>query len=243
MTLRHRLDGPEDADVLALSNSIGTFFELWDRQVPALTHSFRVLRYDHPPDADSVDLLAGGLLDLLDELGLDRVSLCGLSIGGAVGMWLAANAPDRIARLVLACTSTRFGPPEAFRGRAALVRSRGMEAVADSSMGRWFTPRFAGTLPYRQMLLSTPAEAYARACEALVEWDFEDRLPSIAAPTLVIAGAEDPSTPPEHARLIAAGIPAARLVVLEGAAHFANVEQPERFDEEVLAHLGREVWT
>jgi 3-oxoadipate enol-lactonase len=237
MTLRDRLDGPEDADVLVLSNSIGTTLEVWDRVVPAFAGRHRVVRYDHPADANSVPMLADGLPALLDELGLRRVSICGLSIGGAVGMWLAATAPERVERLVLACTSARFGPPSGYRERAALVRAEGMAAVADVSMERWFTTRFADTARYRAMLVSTPAETYAGTCEALAAWDFRDRLGEIAAPTLVIAGAEDPATPPAHAELIAAGIPGAQLLVLEDAAHFAQVERPEAFAEAVLDHL------
>jgi 3-oxoadipate enol-lactonase len=114
-----------------------------------------------------------------------------------------------------------------------------MAAVADASMQRWFTPRFADTAPYRAMLMSTPAETYAGTCEALAAWDFRDRLGEIAAPTLVIAGAEDPATPPAHAELIAERIPGARLVVLEDASHFAPVEQPEAFAQAVLDHLDR----
>ena len=239
MTLRHRLDGPEDADVLVLSNSIGTTFEVWDRVVPAFARRHRVVRYDHPPGANSVPALANGLLALLDDLDLRRASICGLSIGGAVGMWVAATASGRVERLVLACTSALFGPPDGYRERAALVRAEGMGAVADASMERWFTPRFADTAAYRAMLVSTPAETYAGTCEALASWDFRDRLGEIAAPTLVIAGAKDPATPPAHAELIAAGIPGARLVVLEGASHFAPVERPDAFAQAVLDHLDR----
>ena len=126
--LRHRLDGPEDADVLVLSNSIGTTLEVWDRVVPAFARRHRVLRYDYPAGANSVPALADGLLGLLDELDLRRVSICGLSIGGAVGMWLAATAPEQVERLVLACTSALFGPPDGYHERAALVRAEGMSA-------------------------------------------------------------------------------------------------------------------
>jgi len=236
MTLTHRLDGPEDAEVLVFGNSIGTTLELWDPVLPALAGRYRVVRYEHP-DADSVPGLADGLLALLDELGLFRVSICGLSVGGAVAMWLGATAPERVERLVLACTSARFGPPEGWLERAALVRAEGMAGVADASMPRWFTPRFADPGPYRAMLLVTPPETYARACEALATWDFRNRLGDIAAPTLVIAGAEDPATPPAHAELIAEGIPGARLLVLDQAAHLAPAERPDAFAHAVVDHL------
>lgn len=236
MMLRHRLDGRDGAAVLVLSNPIGTTYEVWGEQVPAFAAHFRVLRYDHPP-AGTVARLAQGLVDLLDGLGIGRLSFCGLSLGGSVGMWLGAEVPQRLDRLVLACTSACFGVPEVYLERAELVRARGMEAVADASLGRWFTPRFAATARYREVLLSIQPDAYAAMCEAVAGWDFTERLGAITAPTLVVAGAEDPSTPPAHAELIAERILYAELAVLEGAAHLANVEQPEAFNQTVLAHL------
>jgi 3-oxoadipate enol-lactonase len=236
MTLRHRLDGRDGAPVLVLSNPIGTTHDVWDAQVPTFAAHFRVLRYDYPP-AGTVERLARGLLELLGELQIDRSSFCGLSLGGTVGMWLGAEAPQRIDRLVLACTSACFDASELYLERAELVQARGMEAVADASLGRWFTPRFAATGRYRQMLLSIQPDAYAAMCEAVAAWDFTERLGAISAPTLVVAGAEDQSTPPVHAELIAERIPHAEVTVLEGAGHLANVEQPEAFNETVLAHL------
>src|SRR5262249_44535788 len=170
--LHHRLDGPDDAPVLVLSNSIGTTLELWDAQIPAFAGPFRVLRYDQlghgrsdaPPGPYSVELLARELLGLLDELGVERFSFCGLSLGGTVGMWLGANAGDRIDRLVLAGTSP-YWPPEMWIERAKLVRAEGLEPIADGTMGRWFTPGFGGTAAFREAFVSTPAEGYAACCD------------------------------------------------------------------------------
>ena len=245
MSLHHRFDGPEDAPVLVLSNSIGTRVELWDAQLPAFAGRFRVLRYDQlghgrsevPPGPYSVELLGRELLALLDELGVRRFSYCGLSLGGAVGMWLGANAGDRLDRLVLAGTSAYFGPPERWIERAELVRAEGMEPVADATMERWFTPAFGGTSAFRQTFVSTPPEGYAACCEALRDWDFRGGLGSISAPTLVLVGADDPATPPEAAQLIADGIPGARVTVLPAAAHLLNVERPEAFNRAALDHL------
>jgi 3-oxoadipate enol-lactonase len=181
--------------------------------------------------------LAGEVLRLADGLGLERFSLCGLSLGGMVGMWLGANAPDRIDRLVLASTAARFGAPEEWRERAALVRAQGMDAVARDALEKWFTPGFTDRDPFLRMQLETPAEDYARGLEAIGGFDFRDRLGEIRARTLVIAGAEDVATSPEDAALIAERIPGARLVVLDGAAHLANVEQPAAFTAAVLDHL------
>ena len=254
MTLHHRLDGAEDAPVLVLSSSLGTTLELWEPNVARWTGSFRLLRYDHrghgrsPVAAGpySVELLASDVLALLDEVGFERVSFCGVSLGGAVGMSLAATAPERVDRLVLACTSARFGDPAVWLERAAAVRAGGMRAVADTVVARWFTPALAARRPelverFRGMLLATPAEGYAACCEALAAWDFRERLDAIAADTLVVAGADDPATPVEHAQLIATAVPTARLVVLPRAAHLANVEQQDRFAGLVADHLGARV--
>jgi 3-oxoadipate enol-lactonase len=224
--------------VLALPSSLGTTAALWDANAPYWADSFRLLRYGQR-GRDSVDALGRDLLALLDGHGFERVSLCGLSLGGATAMWVAANAPERVDRLVLACTSARFGEPEPWRERAALVREHGLEAIADAILARWFTPAAPPELVarFRRMLVATPPESYAACCEALARWDFRDRLAEITAPTLVIAAADDPATPPEHAELIARGIPGAKLVVLPDAAHLANVEQAEAFSTVVAEHL------
>lgn len=254
MSLAHRLDGPGGAPVVVLSSSLGTTQELWSRQLPELVERFRVLMYDHPGHGASalpeqpctVEALADGLLQLLDELGLDRVSLCGVSLGGMVGMALALEAPERVERLVLSCTSAYLGPPEGWAERARIVRAEGMESIADTVVGRWFTPELAREEPetvarFRAMLAATPPEGYARCCEAVGAWDARGRISAIAAPVLVVAGKDDAATPVESAELIASRIPGARLHVLERAAHLANVERAEAFTSAVLEHLGQEV--
>lgn len=245
MTLHHRLDGETGRPVVVLSGSLGSTLEMWEPQLPALLPRYRVLRYDHPghggspvADVDGVGGLARGVLALLDELGLERVSCCGLSLGGAMALRLALDAPDRLERLVLACTSPRFGPPEPWQERADTVRRQGMEAVADTVVGRWFTPAFGDVRRYRDMLLATDPEGYARCCEAVRDWDARAELGAVQAPTLVVSAAQDPSTPPEHGELLANGIPGARLAVLDGAAHLANVERADDFNAALLAHLG-----
>jgi 3-oxoadipate enol-lactonase len=250
MKLNHRLDGPEDAPILVLSNSLGTDLGLWSANLPSWTSSFRVLRYDQrghggsevPLGPYSVELLGRDVLDLLDSVGVERASFCGLSLGGATGMWLAVNAPGRIERLVLACTSPRFGEPEHWRDRAEIVRSEGLEPVAEASVARWFTQRFRAERPsiaahFRAELLATPAEGYAACCEALAAWDYRGRVAEIAAPTLVIAGADDPTVPPEAAAVLTEQIAGSRLVVLPDAGHLANVGQPEAFSASVSEHI------
>jgi 3-oxoadipate enol-lactonase len=245
-----RLDGPADAPVVVLSNSLGTTLEMWEQQMPALTQQFAVLRYDHPghgasrdnPNESSVEALARGVLAILDERGVERVSFCGLSLGGGVGQWLAMHQPARIDRLVLACTSARFGVRENWLARAATVRAEGVEAVADAVLQLWFTASTHRDAPelvraYRAMMVSAAREGYAGCCEALAEWDPGEELAAIRAPTLVLAGSEDPATPPAQGEMLAGRIPGARLSVLEGAGHLANLEEPEAFNRLLLDHL------
>jgi 3-oxoadipate enol-lactonase len=167
----------------------------------------------------------------------ERFSFVGLSLGGAVGMQLALDAPERLDRLVLACTSVRFGSRETWDERIELVRELGMESVADAVLPRWFTPAFEDVQTFRAMLVATPPETYVRHCELLREFDLRGALGAIAAPTLAIAGAEDPTSPPEHLESIAAEIDGAHVVVIPRAAHLANVERPKEFNEALLAHL------
>lgn len=252
--LHHVLEGPPDAPVLVLSGSLGTTLEMWDPQMDALSAQLRVLRYDRrghgrspvPPGPYTIADLGADVLELLDSLGLERVSFCGLSLGGAEGMWLAASAPERLERLVLACTMPRFPPRETWEERVRTVRAEGTGAIADAAMERWFSPAFRSQQPetvarFRTMLAETPAEGYAACCEALAELDLRSRLPSISAPTLVVTGELDPVVTPEAGEELAALLADARHVVVPGAAHLANVEQPEAFIGALLGFLaGRE---
>ena len=249
--LHHELTGPAEAPVLVLGNSLGTTGAMWDPQLPVLAEHFRVLRYDMrghgrsevPPGGYTIDDLGRDALDLLDTLGLQRVAYCGLSLGGMVGMWLAAHAPQRISRLVLCCTSAHMPPPEFWLDRAARVRAHGMAAVADRVVERWFTPGFfqrePGTVArFNAMLSATPTEGYAGCCEAIAAMDLRPALSAISAPTLVVSGADDSAAPPEqYGAVIGAGIDGARLVVIDESAHLANVEAPDQVTAAVLDHL------
>lgn len=245
MTIWYDLHGAGDAPVLVLPCSLGTSRELWD---PApFTQRFRVLRYEHrghgesdaPAGQYTMEELASDALTLLDTLRVDHASWIGLSLGGMVAMWIAACAPERIERLVLACTAARMPSPQAYAERAGVVRKQGLEPLADDVVSRWFTAAAPDALRarFRAILVATRPEGYAGCCEALAEWDFRDRLAEIAAPTLVIAGAEDESIPAEHTDLLAERIPDARGTVLEGAAHLANLERPAAFADAALEHL------
>jgi 3-oxoadipate enol-lactonase len=249
--LHHRLDGPRSAPALVLSNSLGTTLELWDANVPALAEHFRVVRYDHrghghsrPPEAPyEVERLALDVIELLDELEIERACFCGISVGGAIGLWLGANAADRLDRLVVACTAPRFGDPAGWLERARTVREHGLPAISQTVVDRWFTPGLRRRDPglvdrFRRMLEATPPEGYATCCEAIARWDFRERLEEIRVPTLVVAAADDPATPPAEGRAIADGVPGAVLAVILKAAHLANVERPAEFSTLALEHLG-----
>lgn len=240
VSLHSIVDGPVDGPALLLGPSLGTSTELWEAQVPALAERFRVVRYDHrghgrspvPPAPYSLADLGGDVLALMDRLGVERAHLAGISLGGMVSMWLAANAPDRVDRLAVICSSAKLGPPQLWSDRAAQVRAHGVASIADAVVGRWLPPELAARDPelcdrLRAMLLATPDEGYAACCGVIEEMDLEPELAGITAPTLVVAGLADVATPPDHARRIAEGIGGARLVLLGGAAHLANVACPE----------------
>ncbi|TQM16095.1 3-oxoadipate enol-lactonase [Pseudonocardia kunmingensis] len=235
--LHHLDEGPRDAPPLVLSGSLGSTLEMWRPQVAALTERFRVIRVDHrghggsavPPGPYRIADLAGDVLALLDRLGLDRVAWCGLSLGGMVGMHLASEAPERISRLTLCCTTAHFPDPTPWEERIAAVSSGGTGPLAQGVVARWFTPGWAAAhadvvAEAEAMVAGTPDDGYLACCQAIEAWDHRDRLGAISAPTLVIAGSGDLATPVEpHARTLAEGIPGARLEVLD-AAHLASVE-------------------
>ena len=195
-----------------------------------------------PAGPYSIEDLGRDALALLDDLGIERASFCGLSIGGIVGMWLASEAPDRVHRLVLCCTAPILPPREQWLERAATVRAHGVSRLAEAVLARWFTPAAPAPLRerFRAMLVATPAEGYAGCCEALAEVDLRARLAAIEAATLVVTGAEDPVVPPDEGDALAASIPVASHVQIAGAAHIANAEQPSAFTQHVLAHLTQE---
>jgi 3-oxoadipate enol-lactonase len=251
--LRYELEGPEDAPAVVFTGSLGTDITMWQPQSDRLRERFRTLRYEirgHggsevPNGPYSMDELGSDLVALLDRLGIERAFLCGLSIGGMISMWMGAHAPERAERLVLCCTSARLGPPEAWHERAATVRASGVEAIADAVLGRWFTPGFRDAHPevierMRAQLIATPREGYAGCCEAIAAMDLTADLPSISAPTLVLAGGDDPATPPAHGRRIAELIPGARFETVSPAAHLATVERPDLTTAMILRFLSDE---
>jgi 3-oxoadipate enol-lactonase len=248
--LHHVAEGPPDGPVLVLAGSLGSTVEMWRPQLPVLTERFRVVRIDlrghggspvTPGDYQVADL-ADDALELLDDLGLDRVDWCGLSLGAMVGMHLASETPERIGRLTLCCTSAHFPDPTVWQQRIAAVDASGTAGIAEAVVARWFTPGWAAAHPdvvgeAEAMVAGTSDEGYRGCCAALAAWDHRDRLLAITAPTLVVAGADDLATPVEpHARTIADGIPGARLEVVPGA-HLATIESADDVNSLLVGHL------
>jgi 3-oxoadipate enol-lactonase len=257
VALRAWLEGSPDTPVLILGNSLGTSIDLWKPQLPALAGRFRLLRYEHrghgtvggdvspsPTGPYSIADLGADVLAVMDRFGIRRALYCGVSLGGMIGMWLAAAAPERIAGLALCCTSAYLPPASMWRERAELVRAHGAAVIASQVVSRWFTPAFAAAAPdvpaaFVSGLAATGPEGYAGCCEAIAAMDLRAQLPMIMAPTLVMAGEQDPATPPWHGAVIAAGIAGARLKVIRGAAHLANVSNAGEVSAAVTGHFLR----
>lgn len=243
------VEGRDGGPTLMLSNPLGTTLQVWEPQMATLTRFFRVIRYDRrghgksgtPPGPYSVADFGRDALAILDDLNIARTHWCGLSIGGAVGQWVAANAPERIDRLVLADTTCHVADPAPWHARIKTVTEKGIDAIADGVMAGWFTEEFRDREPQtvnriRTMLTSNPVAGYAASCAALADLDLRDVLPRIKAQTLVIAGRYDTSSPLQMAATIRTGIPGASLTILE-AAHLSNVEAPYGFNEALTGFL------
>lgn len=245
-------DAPDDQPVLVLGPSLGTSHRVWAAQEAAFFDDFRIVHFELPGHrgrgvtawdvSNSFDDLGEQVLETLDGAGVERCAYFGVSLGGMLGMWLAANAPDLIETLGLVCTSAFLPPAEGWWARAGLVKSSGMEPIVEASLGRWFTPEFTDRSPevvaeFAAGLRQVDPDGYAACCLAIASMDLRGDLAKIEAPTLVISGGRDPSTPPEHGGIIADGIAGARLLVVEDAAHLANVSSPEVVTAALLEHL------
>lgn len=250
--LHYELSGSADQDVLVLVHSLGSSLHMWDQVLPALEKSHRVLRYDMrghgqssaPPGPYSIEALGGDLLFLLNDLGLDLVNLCGLSLGGLVTMWIAIHAPERVHRIVLANTAARIGSPESWDQRIAAVQTAGMRLLADATIERWFTPAYldqhAVEMEFmRGMIASTDPDAYAACCGVLRDIDLRSELGAIKAPCLVITGTHDPATPPSDGRALHSALRNSSYVELD-ASHLSACERHEEFAGAVLSFLAGE---
>nr|WP_217433422.1 MULTISPECIES: 3-oxoadipate enol-lactonase [Pseudomonas] len=250
--LNYRLDGPDDAPVLVLSNSLGTDLGMWDSQIPLWSEHLRVLRYDTRGHGASlvtdgpysIEQLGGDVLALLDALDIRHAHFVGLSMGGLIGQWLGINAGERLHSLTLCNTAAKIANDEVWNTRIDMVLKGGQQAMADlrdASIARWFTPAFAQAQPEQaqricQMLAQTSPQGYAANCAAVRDADYREQLGRIQVPTLVVAGTEDVVTTPEHGRFMQAAIIGATYAEFP-AAHLSNVEIGEAFSLRVLDFL------
>ena len=248
----YRVEGKPDRPLLVLGNSLGTDLFMWDRQVEALTAHYRVLRFDvrgHGAsdvvvgDA-SMEALGRDVLQMVDLLGVDRFSWCGLSLGAMIGQWLAIHASERLTHLVLSNASPFLPSYQSWSDRMALARRSGMPALLEMVMPRFFSQAYRDRdEPFYHTIRGTfaamDAEGYAACCAAVRDADFRPRLRDITTPTLVISGSLDTATPPQgHGELLVQGIPNAQDTRL-AAGHIANIEQPAAFSRAVLDFLSR----
>jgi 3-oxoadipate enol-lactonase len=239
--LRCAVEGDPAGTPLVLINSLGSDLRLWDGLLPHLGGRWRVIRYDQrgqgqsetPPGPYQLRDHVYDLGGLLEQLGVERPALLGLSVGGLIAMDYVGQFPGRARALVLSDTAPRIGTPEGWTERMEGIREYGMPEMAAGIIGRWVTPGFVERRPadyesLRQMLLRSPLEGYLATCAVLRDADLEAVLPQLSVPTLVMCGAKDISTPPAQMRALAQGaLPRARFEVIEGAAHLPCIEQPE----------------
>ena len=245
ITTHYQIDGPEGAPVVVLSHSLAANTSMWEAQMPVLTSQYRVVRYDtrghghtEAPSGDyTLELLAYDLFGLLDGLQLQQVHYVGLSMGGMIGQTAALIDPSRFLSLSLCDTSSRIPPDarDAWNDRIKIAQQEGMDALVESTINRWFSTDFERDYPdqvdkVRDMVRGTPVDGFCGCAAAIRELDLTDRLSSIALPTLLIVGEDDPGTPVSAHEIIRDRIAGSELVVIPNALHFSNVEQANVFN-------------
>ena len=238
--------------VVTLSHSLTCHLAMWRDLAATLSGSYTVLRYDTRGHGESsapagnygFDDLVADVLGLLDALDIDRTHWVGVSMGGMIGQHLALAAPERLQRLVIANSTSRI-PAEAgplWDERIRLARAGGCAALVDATLARWFTEPFRTARPdvmsrVGAQIAATPVAGFTGCAAAIRGLDITGRLPAVRARTRVIAGGDDPGTPPAMSEAIAAAIPGAEFHVIPGASHLACLEQPEAFHALVAGFL------
>jgi 3-oxoadipate enol-lactonase len=254
IAVHYALAGPGEAPVVTLGHSLATSLAMWDPQMEMLTSTYRVLRYDtrghggsDAPEGDyTLDLLADDLLALLDALDIAATHYVGLSMGGMIGQTAVLRDPARFLSLALCDTASRIPPeaPPVWAGRIRTARQRGMQALVEPTIDRWFSPAYRASAVLevdrvREMIRATPVAGYCGCSHAISRLDLTDRLAAIGLPTLLIVGEDDPGTPIAAHEAIKAQIAGAELVVIPQAMHLSNIEQRDAFNAALGTFLSR----
>ena len=248
--IAYRIDGDESAPWLVLSNSLATDHRMWDPQINILTQTHRILRYDTrghgqseaTPGPYSFEHLVGDLTGLMDALDISVADILGLSLGGMTALGLALDHPDRVNRLI--CCNARADAPPAYadgwRERIEIARQKGMSALCDGTLARWFTDAYrfdphhgAEIASVRGMIESTSVDGFCGCAHALIQLDYLPRLNEIKVPSLFIAGQDDAAAPPAVMEDMAARIPNHEFVILQDTAHLSNLNNPTAFNAAV----------
>jgi len=247
LDISYRFDGPVDGPVVMLSNSLMSNYTMWDPQMETLTARYRVLRYDQrghgstevTPGPYNIDQLTDDASALIEALGIEAVHFVGLSMGGFTAQLLAYKYPEKVLSLALCDTACVMPPKSLWDERITIARSEGIEALSSGTLERWFTPPFHETRTkdletVRTMILGTEVEGYVGCAEAIRNMNICDNLPAISAPTLIVAGEDDPACPVSSAKALYEGISGSRLLIIPKAAHLPNIEQTATFNDALL---------
>jgi 3-oxoadipate enol-lactonase len=252
ISINYQIDGREGAPWLIFSNSLITNLSMWDDQVAALKTDYRILRYDQrghgatdaPAGKYSFDTLTKDVIGLMDALDIRRAHFCGISMGGMTALFLAQRHGDRFDKIIPCDCGPASTPQSAqqWKERIDLGAEKGMEALVDITVNRWYPPEFVATKApvldkVRNMIRTTPYDGFAGCAYALSDYDLKPGLAGIKNPVMCMCGTKDAAYPGTKA--IAAAVPGAKLVDLEGAGHISNTEQPDKFTGAIRDFLKR----
>ncbi len=253
ISIAYRWDGPQNAPIVMLSNSLMSNLTMWDDQLPVLTKSFRVLRYDTrghgatdaPEGPYTIQLLAEDAIALLDALKIDKVHFAGLSMGGMIAQYLGANYSTRLHSLMLCDTASEMPTLALWNERISTAKEHGIVGLVDGTLKRWFTSAFldddkTAVEKVAQMIRTTDTGGYISCASAVRDMSQTSLLSKITVPTLIIVGEDDPACTVEQSKVLEEHIEGAELVVLKNAAHLSNIEQTQAFNDAMMGFLNKQ---